>query len=255
MLDKIIEVVKQASKIMLDDQHFSVKEKDGVTNLVTTNDVKVQEFLQKELIKVLPNSSFFCEEGDVKDFSKEYVWIIDPIDGTTNYSCHITVCAISVALEHKGEIVKAVVFNPYQNLLFTAEKGKGAYLNGKPIHVTNKKFNECVMYTAFSAYDKSQCDKTFKFAHDIFPYINDLRRTGSSAFEICSIAAGRGDLFIELKLSPWDYAAASLVIKEAGGFICSRDFHSIPLDHPSLIIAANTKENLEKLYDFGMKYL
>lgn len=255
MLEKIVGIVKQASEIMLDDQHFSVSEKDGVTNLVTTNDVKVQEFLQRELIKVIPNSSFFCEEGDVKDLSKDYIWIIDPIDGTTNYSCHISVCAISVALEYKGEIVIGVVYNPYQNLLFTAEKGKGSYLNEKKIHPTNKKFNECVMYTAFSAYDKKQSDKTFKFAQDIFPYINDLRRTGSAAFEICSIAAGRGDLFIELKLSPWDYAAASLIIKEAGGFICSRDLHSIPLDKPSLIVAANTKENLEKLYEFGMKYL
>ena len=91
MLEKIVGIVRQASEIMLDDQHFSVSEKDGVTNLVTTNDVMVQEFLQRELIKVIPNSSFFCEEGDVKDLSKDYIWIIDPIDGTTNYSCHISV--------------------------------------------------------------------------------------------------------------------------------------------------------------------
>ena len=255
MLKRIVEIVKEASKIMLDDKHFVVKEKDGATNLVTTNDVRVQEFLQRELAKLLPNSSFFCEEGDVKDLSKDYIWIIDPIDGTTNYSCHISVCAISVALEYKGEIVTAVVYNPYQNCLYTAEKGKGAYLNGEQIHVTNKKFNQCVMYTAFSAYDKTQIDKTFKFAHDIFPLINDLRRTGSAAFEICSVAAGRGDLFIELKLSPWDYAAASLIIKEAGGYIGGRNKNVVPLDQPSIIVVGNTKENFEKLHSFAMKYL
>lgn len=255
MIDRIIEIVKEAANIMLDDQHFVVKEKDGVTNLVTTNDVRVQEFLQDRLVKLLPDSSFFCEEGDVKDLSKDYVWIIDPIDGTTNYARHITVCAISVALEYKGEIIKGVVFNPYQNLLFAAEKGNGSFLNGKKIHVSDKKFNEAVVYTAFSAYDKTQIDKTFKFAHDIFPLINDLRRTGSSAFEISSVAAGRGDMFIELKLSPWDYAAASLIIKEAGGYISGKDINCLPLDQPSIIIAANTKENFIKLHELADKYL
>ena len=254
MLNKIINIVKEASKIMLDDQHFDIKEKDGVTNLVTTNDLRVQEYLQTQLALLLPNSSFYCEEGDVKDLSKDYIWIIDPIDGTTNYACHISVCAISVALEYQGEIIIGVVYNPYQNILYSAEKGKGATLNGQPIHVSNKEFAQCVMYTAFSAYDKTQIDKTFKFAHDIFPYINDLRRTGSAAFEICSVAAGRGDLFIELKLQPWDYAAASLIIKEAGGYICGKEIDHLPLDHSSLVIAANTKENLIRLYDFSKKY-
>lgn len=254
MLEKIIHIVKEASKIMLDDQHFVVEQKDGMTNLVTTNDVKVQVFLQKELAILLPNSSFYCEEGDVKDLSKDYIWIIDPIDGTSNYVCHISVCAISVALEYQGEIIIGVVYNPYQNALFCAQKGKGATLNGQPIHVSNKEFPKCIMYTAFSAYDKTQIDKTFKFAHDIFPLINDLRRTGSAAFEICCVATGRGDLFIELKLHPWDYAAASLIIKEAGGFICGRDIDNLPLDHSSLVIAGNTKENLIKLHSFAKNY-
>ena len=122
MLDEIVKIIKEASKIMLDDSHLNVKEKDGVSNLVTTNDVKVQNFLQDKFSKLLPDSSFYCEEGDIKDTSKDYVWIIDPIDGTTNYACHIGVCAISVALEYKGEVIIGVVYNPYQNHLFTAEK-------------------------------------------------------------------------------------------------------------------------------------
>ena len=254
MLNKIVDIVMEASKIMLDDHSFKVSEKDGVTNLVTTNDVKVQEFLQDKLAKLLPESSFFCEEGDVKDLSKDYIWIIDPIDGTTNYARHISVCAISVALEYKGEIIIGVVYNPYQNALYTAEKGKGSYLNGERLHVSNKKFNECVVYTAFSAYDKTQSDKTFSFCKELFPHINDLRRTGSAAFEICSVGAGRGDIFFEMKLQVWDYAAASLVIKEAGGCISSLDINDLPLDRPTLVAAANSKENLEKILAIGKKY-
>lgn len=254
MLEKIKEIVLQASEIMLDDQRFKVSEKDGVTNLVTTNDVKVQEFLQSKLVELLPQSSFFCEEGDVKDLSKDYIWIIDPIDGTTNYARHISICAISVALEYKGEIIIGVVYNPYQKIMFTAEKGKGAYLNGKRIHVSDKKFNECVVYTAFSAYDKTQSYKAFEFSRELFPHINDLRRTGSAAFEICSVGAGHGDIFIEMKLQPWDYAAASLVIKEAGGYISSLDINALPLDKPTLVAAANTKENLEELLSYARKH-
>ncbi len=254
MLNKIVDIVMQASKIMLDDQSFRVDEKDGVTNLVTTNDVKVQDFLQDKLAKLLPESSFFCEEGNVKDLSKDYIWIIDPIDGTTNYARHITVCAISVALEYQGEIIIGVVYNPYQKTLYTSEKGKGSYLNGQKIHVSNKKFNECVVYTAFSAYDKKYSNNCFEFCKELFPQINDLRRTGSAAFEICSIGAGRGDIFFEMKLQVWDYAAASLIVKEAGGYISSLDINNLPLDKPSLVAVANTKENLNKLLAVAKKY-
>lgn len=254
LLEQVKQIVLDASKIMLDD-NFVVSEKDGASNLVTTNDVKVQEFLQKKLKELLPNSSFFCEEGNVKDLSKDYIWIIDPIDGTTNYANHIAVCAISVALEYKGEIILGIVFNPYQNAMYTAERGKGAYLNGQRIHVSNKKLNECVVYTAFSAYDKSQSHKAFSFAKEIFPEINDLRRTGSAAFEICSVAAGRGDIFIELKLQVWDFAAASLVLQEAGGVISTLDINEFPpLDRPGLIAAGNKKDNLARVLEVASKY-
>ena len=246
MIDEVIKIVLEASKIMLCDDKFSVEEKDGATNIVTSNDVKVQEFLIDKLKQLLPESSFYCEENNIKDLSKDYIWIIDPIDGTTNYAHHIPITAISVALEYKGEIILGVVFNPYQNTLYQAEKNKGALLNGKPIHVTNHPFNKSVLYTAFSAYDKTKSPKIFDFLKTIFPEVNDIRRTGSAAFEISSIGAGRGDLFFELKLSTWDYAAASIIIQEAGGYISNLE-GKIPLDGPSLIVAANTKENHLKL--------
>ena len=253
MLNKVIKIVKEASKIMLNDS-FNVMEKDGVTNLVTTNDIAVQDYLVKELSKLLPNSGFFLEEGDERDSSEEYVWIIDPIDGTTNYARHISVCAISVALVKNNEVILGVIYNPYQKLLFHSVKGKGAYLNRKRIHVSTKSFKEAILYTAFSAYNKKESYKAFRFAEDIFPYVNDLRRTGSAAFEIASIGAGRGDMFLEIKLQPWDYAAASLILTEAGGYISGINENELPLFKPTIIIAANNKENHHLLVEKAKEY-
>ena len=254
MLDKVINIVKEASKIMLDDHSFDVKEKGGLTNIVTTNDVKVQLFLQEKLKELIPDCSFYCEEGDIKDLSKDYIWIVDPIDGTANYSRHISVCAISVALEYQNKIILGVVYNPYQDMLFSASLGKGAYLNNKKIHVSNKKFSESILYTAFSAYDKTMSKTTFKFAQRIFPYINDIRRTGSAAFELCEMACARGDMFLEVKLNPWDYAAASLIIQEAHGYISGIEPFKLVLDGPSLICAANSKSNYKRLLKYASKY-
>ena len=254
MLNKVIEIVKEAAKIMLNDGSFNVSNKDGITNIVTSNDVKVQDFLQERLKTVIENCSFYLEEGEVKDLSRDYIWIVDPIDGTTNYARHISVCAISVALEYHGEIILGVVYNPYQDYLFYATKGNGAYLNGKEVHVSNKKFNEAILYTAFSAYDKNLSAKTFEFANEVFPYINDIRRTGSAAFELCQLAAGRGDMFLEIRLNPWDFGAASLIIKEAGGVISGLDENVLYLDRPTLIAAANNKENHLKILSFAKKH-
>lgn len=254
MLNKIIGIVKEASKIMLDDSHFNIDEKGSVYNLVTTNDIRVQEFLQKECSKLLPNSSFLCEEGNEQDTSKDYVWIIDPIDGTANYTNHIPICAICVALEYKHEIIIGVVYNPYQNALYAAEKGKGAYLNGKKIHVSDRPFNKALLYTAFSTYEKDKSHATFAFAEHIYPFVCDLRRTGSAAFELCSVASGRGDMFLELKLQPWDFAASSIIVKEAGGFISSLKEDELPLEVPTFVVATNTKENYRQLLEHAKKY-
>ena len=253
MIETVKSIVLQASKIMLNDD-FSVKEKGTSSNLVTSNDIAVQAFLKQKLSAFFPSSGFYCEEGDENDLTKDYVWIIDPIDGTTNYAKHISVCCISVALEHEGEIILGVVYNPYQKMMFEAAKGKGAFLNGKPIHPTNIPMKECVLYTAFSAYEKQYSHKAFQFAENVFPFVSDIRRTGSAAFEICSVACGRGDIYLEMKLQVWDYAAASLIIKEAGGEICDLEGNPMEYSHPSFAIAANNKENLDALRKIAYPY-
>ena len=225
-LADLICVVKSAKEIMLKDD-FEIKEKSGISNIVTSNDIRVQEFLIEQLSRLLPQSGFLVEEEDANDTSKDYIWIIDPIDGTTNYSRHINVCCISVALTYKGEAIMGVVYNPYQEIIFYGEKGKGSYLNGKRIHVSNKRLKEAILYSSFSAYDKSRSHQMFNMLESMGGDINDIRRTGSAALEICLVAAGLGDLYIEYNLYPWDIAGASVILKEAGGFICSKGLRAV----------------------------
>lgn len=252
-LEKIIKVVKDASNLFLDD--FTIEEKGTITNIVTTNDINVQHYLISHLKEVLPEAGFLCEEEDYFDHtSYEYVFVIDPIDGTENYSRGIQNCAISVGLTYKRETIIGVVYSRYSNELFTATKGGGAFMNGKPIHVSNRKFNESLLSTAWSAYDKSKTLMINECLMDLIFRVKDFRRFGSAACEISYVAMGRTDMFFEHKLSIWDFTAASLILTEAGGVI--RGFDG-PLDFStkSMIMVANNEENLSELSETVHKYI
>lgn len=248
MIEKVKEIVLNASKFMF-EKVDKIDEKDGVTNIVTAQDLEVQEFLVKELKKLIKDSSFFCEEEGLKDLSKDYVWIIDPIDGTTNFSRGIPFTVISVALAYKNEVILGVVYNPFSKEMFCAEKGKGSYLNGNKIHVSNRSFNECLLATAFSCYDKTKSIKCINFLRDIFNKVNDIRRIGSAANELCYLACGRIDLFYEIRLRPWDYAASSIIIREAGGTISTENIDDIVLNRDVPVYAGNSQLNHKKLFE------
>src|SRR5574344_549554 len=152
-LQQVIDAVKQASKIMVGDR-FQVFEKDGSANLVTSNDLAVQEFLYKKLHEIMPLSGFIGEEEDVNDIKEDNIWIVDPIDGTANYTRGLNLSVISVALMHKGELELGVVYNPFNDDLYYAQKGKGAFNNNQPIHVSKRSFKEGFLCTALSLYKK-----------------------------------------------------------------------------------------------------
>lgn len=242
MLERVIDTVRQAASLM-DTAHLQIKEKDGVENIVTSADIAVQHFLTGRLQEILPGSGFLCEEEDFRDTAEEYVWIIDPIDGTANFSRGIADCCISVALARRGELQLGVVYSPWRNELFTAEKGKGASLNGKPINVSSRPFEEGIFCTAMSTYHKEWAKFCSDVIFDLYMRCNDVRRFGSAALEICDLAAGRVELYFERQLQPWDYAAAMLILLEAGGHICGPDGCLPPLDGPSMVIASNTESS------------
>ena len=240
-------VVRSAASLMVTD-HFEVTQKGGYSNIVTSSDMAVQDYLCKELSRILSGSGFFCEEKDLKCPS-EYTWIIDPVDGTANYSRGIVHCAICVALAHAGAIQMGVVYLPWSNEMFSATKGGGSFCNGQPIHVSRRIFADGILCTALPIYHKEYAGVCAEIIYQAFMRCNDIRRFGACAPELCYVAMGRCDMYFEYMLSPWDYAAASLILEEAGGCIVGRDGQPVSLDQPSGVVAANNKENLNQLLD------
>lgn len=246
MIQQIISIVREASKLMILDS-FEISQKEGFANIVTSSDVAVQDYLKVHLAEILPESGFLCEEEDKHDLDHEYTWIIDPIDGTANYSRGIRECAICVGLKHNQQMEKSVVYLPRTEELFHAERGKGAYLNGRQIHVSNRPFANSIMCTALAVYHKEYAQICSDIIVETFLQCNDIRRFGAAAPELCYLAMGRCELYFEYLLSPWDFAAASLILEEAGGVLS--DLSGNPLDPTAAtgVLAANTQENLHRL--------
>ena len=255
MLKDVIDIVLRASELMMSGD-FLVEHKDGcLENIVTSSDVAVQDFLCKELRSLVPGCGFFCEEKDLQEECKEYTWIIDPIDGTANYARGIAQCAISVALSHNGEVVLGVVYVPFMNELYCAEKGGGAMLDGRPIHVSDRPFEDGILCTAMSTYRKQYAHLCNSIIMDAYMDCNDVRRFGSAAVELCCLAKGNCELYFEFRLQSWDYAAAMLILQEAGGYICNLEGKLPRLDGPDLILAANNTESLSRLLQTARKYV
>ncbi len=252
LLKKIIAVVKECSKILLTAHNVENKitEKEGTANFVTDYDKQVQRMLQRKLSILLPQAAFLGEEDEVHSFPKEgYLFIVDPIDGTTNFIKDYKASSISVGLALDGEMYLGVVYNPYLDEMFWAEKGKGAYRNGHPIRVSDQRIADGIVLFGTAPYYPQLVDKSFAMARYFFDHSLDIRRSGSAAIDLCSIAAGRGELFFEAKLSPWDFAAGSLIVEEAGGCCVTFDNEKLQLGRSSSVLAvgAGEKEELQEL--------
>jgi myo-inositol-1(or 4)-monophosphatase len=253
LLLDVIDLAVKAGEIVLcegDEGAFEIGNKGTKENYVTSTDLKVQDYLKRELTALLPGSYFMGEEGDLPQMDSElvgsdrWVWIVDPIDGTANYARGMENSVVSIALMKRGTVVLGVVRHPYLDLTFWAQEGQGAFLNGKPIHVSDRTIEHAMLATAFSAYDKSRAPACFAIAQRLYNTCEDIRRTGTAAFELCMLAKGAVDIYFEINLSPWDYAAATRIVKEAGGCTTSLD-GDVHLYGPGPVMAANTPENLE----------
>ena len=219
LLQKITDIMRECGGIILnaDRNRSVVDEKAGHANFVTTYDKMIQEKLKKELLSLLPEAVFVGEEEDVHaSVEKGYAFIADPIDGTTNFIRDYHTSAVSVGLAKDGATYMGVVYNPYLDEMFTAVKGEGAYLNGRPIRVSARPLKDGIVIFGTATYYEELAERTFALAYDYYKRSLDVRRSGSAALDLCSIAAGRAELFYELRLCPWDYAAASLIVTEAG---------------------------------------
>lgn len=253
-IEKLKEIVRAASCLMADNS-FEISQKGSLENIVTSSDIAVQEFLKEKLAANLPGCGFLCEEEDIHDLKHEYVWVIDPIDGTANYSRGIDQCAISVGLKHGDKIVMSVVYLPRTDEMFYAQLGHGAWRNEQQIHVSNRPFENAVLCTALPLYRKQYTDVCSDIITDAFRHCNDIRRFGAAAPELCYLAMGRVEMFFEYCLSPWDFAGSSLILEEAGG--CLSNTVCQPLDYTcqSGVLAANNKENLARLQSIVRAHL
>lgn len=233
-------IVRGASRIMLDHENAAFHQKDGPNNFVTDADMMVQEFLREKLHTWMPDSIFFAEEQENGALTGGATWIVDPIDGTFNMIRSRKCSCISVALLKNREPVLGIVYNPYQDELFRAEKGAGALLNGHPIHVSQTVFEEALVNFGTSPYYPQLLDIGFRAAKAFMSEAGDLRRMGAAALELCEVACGRTDIFFEMRLSPWDYAAGSLIVKEAGGKISMPLRTNEDYGEPNCILACNS---------------
>ncbi len=244
MYNKIKSIMYEAGQIMLSAKDISntVSEKDGAANLVTKYDIKVQKFLQEKLLTLCPNAHFMGEEDTKKEtILNGRTFIVDPIDGTANFVRHMDASAISVALLQDNEVIIGATYNPYRDQFFYAEKGKGSTCNQKPIHVSCASLSESIVSFGTSPYYKELHAKTFELGYKLISTGLDVRRSGSAVIDFCETAQGHLDLFFELKLSPWDYAASSLIITEAGGFISQMDGSALVFDRPCSVVAGSKK--------------
>ncbi len=247
MLNTVVEIVKKAAVIMTGGE-YTVTEK-GDANYVTDKDVAVERFLRAELTNAFSGIGFVGEEEDfaADALSREYTAVVDPIDGTMNFTRDMNLSVISVAILKNGKPFIGVVFNPFTNEMFTAERGKGAFLNGKQIRVSDRSLKSACFFTAWSTYKKDIAKACFEISEEVYYDTCDIRRLGVCALELSYMAAGRGELYFEIRLFPWDFAAAGLILTEAGGYIGTIDYDEIVYSRPLPIIAANTKENYDYL--------
>ena len=245
MITQVIDIVRNASELMTKD--ITIEQKGNESNYVTSADENVQLYLEEQLTSLIPDSTFLGEESVNKVTGGEYIWVVDPIDGTANFIRELGSSVISVGLVKNGKPYLGVIYDPFKNEMFYAEKGKGAFLNGKLISVSGRDFRHSIICTAASQYNKQLAQPCFNILQKVYHQADDFRRFGAAAIEMAYLAAGRIELFFEIRLFPWDMAAGELIVEEAGGCIEYLYEDRLPLDRPAGIIATNNKENLGKM--------
>jgi myo-inositol-1(or 4)-monophosphatase len=221
-LEIAIKAARLAGQIIVEHLGKISKKDIGLkqaSDFVTIVDRESEKVIIDTIKKCFPDHLFLAEESLKECGTETYRWIIDPLDGTTNYIHSYPVFSVSIALEYEGEIITGVILDPLRNELFWAEKGFGAYVNCSPIEISKVSIGESLVTTGFPFRSKEMIDNYLKLFRNLFLKVSDLRRSGSAALDLAYLASGRCDGFFELGLSPWDIAAGSLLIKEAGGVI------------------------------------
>ena len=228
-LDFAVGMAREAGRIQLSyfrGDDLAMKTKSNVSDVVTRADRESEAFIVRSILERYPTHAILGEEGGARgDAASEWRWVVDPLDGTTNYSQGLPVFCVSIALQYRGETVVGVVYAPYLRELFTAVRGGGAWCrrgDGEPVrlHVSTKQRLDCSVVATGFPYDKSENpDNNSDNVARILPHERDVRRMGAAAYDLSCVAAAMLDGFWELNLHEWDVCAASLLVIEAGGVV------------------------------------
>ena len=251
MLNTAVKAARKAGSMILraaeDIDQLTVKNKSA-NDFVSEVDLASEEIIIDTLKAAYPTHGFLGEESGFNDNNSEFIWIIDPLDGTTNFLHQFPQYCVSIALMHKGEITQAVIYDPNRNDLFTATKGRGAFLNDRRLRVSKKtKLKESIIGTGFPFRDFSHLPSYLKMFEEMVLSTSGIRRPGSAALDLAYVAAGWFDGFWEIGLSKWDIAAGALLVKEAGGIVS--DFN----EKQAWLKTGNILASNGKIYDDFIK--
>jgi myo-inositol-1(or 4)-monophosphatase len=241
MLNTAVKAARKAGSIInrasLDVDLVKVASK-GPSDFVTEVDRAAEQAIVDILLKAYPDHAILAEESGASGDS-EYTWIIDPLDGTTNFIHGFPQYAVSIALRHREHVTQAVVFDPTRNELFTASRGRGAFLNERRLRVSRRtKLSECLIGTGFPFRSLEHLDEYLRMFRTVAEQTAGIRRPGAAALDLAYVAAGRLDGFWEIGLSPWDMAAGSLLILEAGGLVSDFKGDAAYLDEGRIVCGA-----------------
>ena len=220
-------IAQEAGALLMQyfDQQIQIEYK-GEADLVTVADRKSEALIRERIRSQWPDHDVLGEEEGLRDTGSDYRWYVDPLDGTTNFAHGFPVFCVSLALEHRGRMIAGLCFDPTRNEMFTAGRGEGARLNGQLIHVSKvSRLAESLVATGFPSHKRHKNPNIY-FYHQITLRSHGVRRAGSAALDLCSVACGRFDGFWEFNLNPWDTAAGVLILEEAGGRVS--DFQGGP---------------------------
>ena len=239
---KIGQIVREAGAMLKGAklQEEGIRAKEGEANFVTEYDSRIQSFLIRALRELLPDASFFGEEeteGNERTVSSGCTFLIDPIDGTTNFMFGYHFSCVSVGLALNGRMEAGWVYNPFCEDFYYAARGKGAWQNGRRLAVKDKPVEEGIVAFGCARYNEGNFDLLFDMVKQLFMRSLSIRSGGSAALDLCRVAAGANAAYLELKLQPYDYAAASVIIEEAGGVITQFDENPVTLHAPCSVIA------------------
>lgn len=241
-LQEIITLVKETKVFVGNRERAEHVKTKGRADYVTQVDTDIQTFLAGELGSRFPAIQFLGEEEGLHEMSGDTYWILDPIDGTTNLIHDYQHSVVSLGLYEKGEITLGIVYDPFREDVYHAQKGKGSFLNSSPIHVSAvENLNETIITVGTSPYDRELADENFQRIRRVFDKGQDIRRTGTAALDLAYVACGRTGGFFEPRLSPWDFAAGMLLVQEAGGKVTNFEGEPLGFLKRGSVVASNGK--------------